>query len=300
MMQNQAEYDYVETQDGDLHSSVEEEVTSDNGSDDLSGDVSSNNQSDEIELLIDDENIMGDDESNHGSPEEEDESEEKSKKETEEDGPELKYDPEENLDKKFVIKHNGKLIETDLKELKMLAQKGIDYSAKTMKLSGYKEMIDTLEQYGVKSIDELNQLIKNPELAEQGLEKVESNPAEDIASQILAQPNAEQFREVVVGLPDTAKELLSKDANTLGRFYNDFSVGVAQKLIPETTKIMALRPEVDFISAYKMAGDKILGKAKHGSRKKVQEPSNSFSDFHDDITDDSDYKSWLDKMNVLE
>jgi len=114
------------------------------------------------------------------------------------------------------IKYNGKEMDLTKEEAVELAQKGLDYSAKTMKLSEHKELLGSLEQYGIKSIEDLNKY-----MAEGGNHIQEPEPSpysedvESIATEIMSRENAGEFREVIESLPDSVRKTLAAEAKTL-------------------------------------------------------------------------------------
>ncbi len=273
----------------------------------------------EIELLIEDEiadeiNSSAEGRGDEGVKDEPGGSDEAEagEKGTEEPG-ELVYDPDENLDRRFVIKHNGQLMEADLKELKALAQKGLNFTHKTMELAKYRQLVETLESIGVTSPDDIVRLVsgQNGETPEPGTtprrDTVVPDPvsvrADAIASEILSRPDGEAFAEMTRSLPDSAREYLSKDPDSLGRLYNDFHDGVAQRLVPEATKIMALRPELDFVSAYRLAyaGTTDGGASKKASANGVEEPKGKgFSGMADEVLSDDEFIEMTKRLMALE
>jgi len=268
----------------------------------------------DIELLIDEEGIMSDTSSDNEEPLSEDNqpsedetpsSEQKDSSEQKNIADEIKelvYEPDEELDKSFVIKVNGELMETSLQELKVLAQKGMSYSAKTMALAKHKDLLGSLEQYGISSVDDLNNFIntnKGEEIKALPESKYDEG-IEQVASEILERDNSSEFKEVISGLPEKAIETVSTDARVLAALYTDFDSGLAQKLLPETKKIMSLRPDMSFEEAYNFAGNRILGGNQNKKAKVIQQPRNSFVEEHSDVLSDDEFNAITAKLSGLQ
>ncbi len=222
----------------------------------------------------------------------------------------LKYDPDENLDRKFVIKHDGELIETDLRELKELAQKGLDFTKKTMALSSYRRMIEELEAMGVDSPQKLREMLAG-ETADipGGSDTERQNPrdgyvpeVERVAEAILSQPDGEEFGGFVRKLPDPARQALAQNPRALSGLYTDFRNGIAPKLYGEVVKTMAMRPDLDFFQAYALAGRKVVpGGSSEDADKAPQEPRRgTFSKAMDEVLTDDDYVRMTQKLTSIE
>jgi hypothetical protein len=217
----------------------------------------------------------------------------------------LKYDPDENLDRKFVIKHNGELIETDLKELKMLAQKGLDFTRKTMELARYRDIVTELKAMGIESPDDLRSVLAGGSEAPTGNES-ERAPGvpevERVAEAILAQPDGEEFGGFVRKLPEQAREALAKNPGALSGLYTDYRNGIAPKLYGEVVKIMAMRPDLDFFQAYAMAGKKMNGGGSRKSGTKApQEPRGGGArTVMDEVLTDEEYLRITQRLTSVE
>ena len=266
--------------------------------------------SQEVELLIDDEGLMDSDTPTETSTPEESENndsqtEQKNSQEEEpkpdSDTKELVYDSDEESDKNFVIKVNGENIETSLKELKVLAQKGLNYSQKTMALAKHNDLLNSLEQYGIDSIEALNSFMANNQ--GETIQEAEKSPygedVEQVATEILQQPNAGEFKEVISGLPDRAMDEVSGNSKMLASLYVDFNSGLAQKLLPETKKVMALRPDLSFYDAYQMAGNRIVG-ATNNKAKAIQQPRNSFVEENSEVLSDKEFQEITARLSGLQ
>lgn len=263
----------------------------------------------QVELLIDDAGIMdeetpsqpdtkpSEEDSNDDTPTSEQDNNDESDKPTTTDE-ELKYDLDEPSDKDYVIKVNGELIKTSLQELKVLAQKGMSYSQKTMDLAKHKDLLNSLEQYGITSIDELNNFMAQGNTEIEEVKSQYSNDVEQVAETIMEQSNAMQFKEVLHTLPQEFIELAGKDAKILGQAYNSFNDGTLAKLAPEARKMMALRPTLSFMDAIQLAGDKIYGKP-NNKAKTIQEPRNSFESKHSDVLTDKEFQELSAKLSTL-
>ncbi|MHA2024122.1 MAG: hypothetical protein ACTSWQ_10720 [Candidatus Thorarchaeota archaeon] len=260
--------------------------------------------SNEIELLIDDEGIMDDatpstpdatlaDSNEQPSEDETPTSEQPSKVD------DLTYDIDEASDKNFVIKVNGELVETSLQELKVLAQKGMDYRNKTMKLAEHKDLLGSLEQYGIKSIDDLNQYMQEGNSHIQEMPKSQySDEVENVSSEIMEQENVSQFQEAIQSLPPEFVAAIGKDAKLLGQTYNSFNDGSLAALAPEAKKMMALRPTLSFMDAIQLAGSRIYGE-KNTRSKSIQEPKNSFMHENSDVMTDKEFQEISAKLSTL-
>ena len=263
--------------------------------------------SNEVQLLIDDEGIMDTTEATEqptdtNTPEAENNAPEVSESESgDEESNESKpaYDLDEISDKSYVIKVNGEEIETSLQELKILAQKGINYSQKTMKLAEHKDLLGSLEQYGIKSIDDLNQYMQEGNSHIQEMPKSQySDEVENVSSEIMEQENVSQFQEVIKSLPPEFVAAIGKDAKLLGQTYNSFNDGSLAALAPEAKKMMALRPTLSFMDAIQLAGSRIYGE-KNTRSKSIQEPKNSFMHENSDVMTDKEFQEISAKLSTL-
>jgi hypothetical protein len=123
--------------------------------------------------------------------------------------------------------------------------------------SGNKTAINGLaEKYKVDLYDLDNDAVYKPE-AQVNV----PTEADYVAQEIMRDERlSAQFKDIVQYVPDSFKEALATDARVLRAFSDDVRSGVAQKILPEAMKTIAMNPNIDFIQAY-MNADKNLSLA---------------------------------------
>ena len=164
-------------------------------------------------------------------------------------------DKDSTLDKPMLIKINGKVHKVDnVSELKDLAERGLNFTQKSQKLSEHRKTIEFLSDNGI-SQDDLDSLIHN-----RGEEPVVTDDAEresnDIATEILSSDYAEAFKETVQTLPENIRSTMAKDPRLLKAFSIDVESGLAQKIMPQVERLMSVNA-MSFRDAYVQAGSKL-------------------------------------------
>lgn len=177
-------------------------------------------------------------------------------------------------------------------ELEDLARKGLNFTRKTQELAKYRTTVDYLNNHNI-DMDTLQTLVEAQNGSKEALGKLakqanidvfdvdtdkEFTPNPDfaprqmsevdmVAEEIQQQPEvAEKFRGFMDYTPDSFKNQLASDADTLRKFATDVRNGVADKIMPEAVKLHALRGG-DFIQSYIEAGNKVF------SQETVEQPT---------------------------
>jgi hypothetical protein len=237
------------------------------------------------------------------------------------------------------IKWNGKEIPVTDEEKTALAQKGFDAEKKwqeAAKIRPFKDVIDsnglTLEQ-----IQTLADIVKgkNPEaialLAKQaGIDlydaevksytpTVESRNYE--LDDVIAEINqdeaiATEMNSYVSSVPQSVKDRFIKEPKILRGLNVDMRQGIAQVIMPEVIKQLAINPSRDFVETYQEVGRVLLSKQETVAKvepkpqptvddkrkvavsKKVSAPTKSVVDDYDAAWDDnSHFQSVLNRLN---
>lgn len=162
----------------------------------------------------------------------------------------------------ILVKANGQVLEiTDSKDVQELINKGLDYTAKTQELAQFRDVLSTLENYGITDSQTLQRVLNGEQEIQQPQQQYQEpqqiNQVNQVAEYILQSDKADEVKTMIGSLPPQAQQVLSSDANILNGFYQDVANGVAQKIIPEATKLMAIRG-LSFIDAYMTAGQSVM------------------------------------------
>lgn len=196
--------------------------------------------------------------------------------ETEEEGTEEVVEVQ-----KYKFKADNQEFEATIDELTALAQKGIDYTKKTQKLAKYRSVVELLDS-GKLSMDQVQALTDAlggkkeafAMLAEQaGIDPYDIDSKgnykpvietvnyelNDIISDI---KNDNEYGTIVNRyvsiLPDDVKKTFTENPSILKELHNHTQQGVAQKIMPEVIKQMAINPNQNFVELYRKVGDSIF------------------------------------------
>ena len=235
--------------------------------------------------------------------------------------------------KLFEVKHNGQVMKLTEDEMLMMANKGFDYTSKTQDLatkrktldivdglddnllqtvsdakSGNKEAVAKLvRDFGIDPYDiDTEQTTYKPVVEEKNyaLDDVIEKINRDV-------PNAETLNGWVNNMPSKSKDFLVNNPNILDELYVHTANGVAQKVMPEVMKQIALNPELDFMGTYnqihsvlikpEVATEEVTVKpvATKDAKKKAsvsKSKSNSRINDHKDIWEDDDLYKKMQEM----
>jgi hypothetical protein len=219
---------------------------------------------------------------------------------------------EENikLDTPILLKNGEAIVDVDnYKDAKDLMERGLDYTKKTQALAQYRDVIGYLEDNGLLDKEVLDRVVRGEALIEEPIQRqeqdVKAHESELLAQKILESDTAEDFRGVVSQLPDEVKDEMRVNPELMNGIFVDVQNGVAQKLMPLTQKLMAVKG-LDFVSAYVEAGNELLVNGKQvnqntdrlknvpksrGNQRKTKYTREDIFDM-----DDSDFEKYLDKL----
>ena len=180
-------------------------------------------------------------------------------------------DPEAQLAKPVLIKINGNVHKVDsVKELKALAEKGVSYTQKTQQLADERREAEFLRDNNI-TREDLDMLI-----ASRGQEPVEvkdneaNEQVESLANEILSGTHADAFKSTASMLPKEIQSEMTKDPQLLQGFYDDVEAGLAQKIMPQVERLMAV-DGMSFQQAYVTAGKQLeTHKQPNGSAAKLR------------------------------
>lgn len=235
------------------------------------------------------------------------------------------------------IKYKGTEIFLNDEELVMMAQKGMDYTRKTQDLAKYRQYIEMIEETGLSLEDfaTLNAAKSGDKSALATIMKkngvdvfdidteqvytpkiVERNYAlEDVIETIKSdEVNGKKIDQYISMVPQSAKDLFIKNPNVLRGLYEDQRSGIADKLMPDVIKEMAINPDADFVETYRAVGERILLKsqkeettsqkpdANRDTKKKatISKRNKSSIKEHQDVwTDDALYEAMKRKVDPM-
>jgi len=196
-------------------------------------------------------------------------------------------EPEENEKEedsdKYAITHKGQEMNMSIDELRAMAQKGFDYTSKTQNLSKQRDIVEVAVENGLTKEDlviladiksgnkEAMALLANkaeidpydidgsgeykPEVTDRNYE------LEDIVSDIKSDiQNNTTIDEWITQLPESAIGVFSQNPSVLKGLHVDAQKGLAQEIMPEVMKQMALNPNANFVSMYQTVGKNIMDK----------------------------------------
>ena len=196
-----------------------------------------------------------------------------------------------DLEKPIVIKYKGKKFDiTSKDQIRDLMERGM---GATQKLQELAEMRKELA------------LKDNPELTDEQLQESETNESvERISQEILDSDIADDFKQVLSVLPEQELGKFRTNPKMLQALQHDVASGLAQQLMPEVEKRMALE-NMSFDEAYMAVGIELMESNGNGqvrdnkARKLGSIPSATTSIMESkpkDIwdLDDKEYKSLMD------
>lgn len=194
---------------------------------------------------------------------------------------EVKEKPSEDFTE--VLKWKGQEIPVTREELIALGQKGFDSEKKWQEAAINRPIKEVLDKFGL-SIEQLTMLgnivkDKNPEalalLAEQNgidlfdAEKKNYKPLvenknyelDDVIAEINQNEEiAVQMNNYVSSVPQKIKDMFIGKPDVLRGLNQDMKQGIAQKIMPEVIKQLAINSNQDFISLYQSIGKSIFSK----------------------------------------
>lgn len=201
----------------------------------------------------------------------------------EQDDTEPTEEPEEdsNEDSFETITYKGQELKLTKDELKTLAQKGFDYTSKTQNLASHRQLIELAEENGL-SPEDIKVLIDAKKGDKEALgylaKQANVDPYDlDIDNAYVPQVEAKnylledavkavqsdnEYGKVIdtwMGmLPSSALELMQKDPKILLDIHSETKTGIAQKVMPEVIKQMAMSPMADFRQSYLKARETVV------------------------------------------
>ncbi len=203
-----------------------------------------------------------------GSDDDEDDEESKTKTEVTESSPEeleTRYkaqmdDKDAKLDQPVVVKVNGKIYEIDsVNELKNLAELGTSATSKYQAIAGHRKTIDFMQDNNL-TVDDLQHL-----LGDRGVQPVMRTDAdnaamqvEDIATEILNGPNADNFTAAAEMLPQGVRDQMMTNPQMLKGFSEDVASGMAARVMPGVERLINVNG-MDFMSAYAQEVQRLYG-----------------------------------------
>jgi hypothetical protein len=196
-----------------------------------------------------------------------DEVEEETEEETEEDSKEETY----------TLNYKGQDIQVTLEEMKELSQKGFDYTTKTQDLSAKRKLIELAEEYDVN-----DEIIATIGEAKKGNKEAFATLANKFGIDPYELDTDSNFKPVIEDknyelddtiksiqadtqngsiidnwinmLPANAKQTFAQNPNILRGLHTDTKNGIAQKIMPDVIKTLALNPNADFVETYQFVG----------------------------------------------
>lgn len=181
------------------------------------------------------------------------------------------------------LKWKGKEIQVTREELIALGQKGFDSEKKWQDVAAIRPYHDLIKDNGL-TVEQVKTLVdivknKNPEalalLAEQSdidmfeaerknyVPKVDARNYEldDVIAEINQNEEiASEMNNYVSSVPTNIREKLTAEPAILRGLNLDMQQGIAQKVMPEVIKQLAINPNQDFVSLYQSIGEKTFSK----------------------------------------
>jgi len=202
-----------------------------------------------------------------------------------------------------VLKWKGKEIPVTREELIALGQKGFDSEKKWQEAAVNRPLKEVIDKYGL-TVEQLTILgnistDKSAEalalLAEQNgidlfeAEKKDYQPVveevnyelNDVISEINENEEiANQMNDYVSSVPQSVKDLLTTKPDVLRGLNQDMKQGIAQKIMPEVIKQLAINSNQDFIKLYQGIGQSMFSQleTKAEEVKEVQQPKSTRED----------------------
>ena len=285
------------------------------------------------------EEVVEEEEETVEQPEEEEESEseespdEEEEADTEESNEEDSIEKQEEEEPKYSIKLGGNDIELTVEELKILAQKGGDYTRKTQDLAKHRQLVELATEKGI-SVEDLAVLADIKDGKKEALARLskqagidpldvdgegdyspvveEKNYAlKDVIEEIKSNPeNSIKVDRYLSAMPDTIKEQLVRSPDVLRGLSVDSMNGVADKIMPDVIKQMMINPHIDFKETYQAVGQKVFAQEQTKvSEKKEEAPretkqkasitkrsTKKVLDDHKDVWEDQELFEKMNKM----
>lgn len=209
---------------------------------------------------------------------EENQSEDEESEDTEET--EENEDSIEEEKKGRTIKWKNQEIFIDDNEIDNFIQKGFDYTQKTMDLAKYRPFIEMINENNLTpeelatltaakngNTDALGKIIGaagvdvfdiNEESDYKPEVKIRNYELDDVIETIQSDTQyGQKIDQYIASIPEQSKKIFIENPQVLKGLYEDEKSGVAANIMPGVIKELALNPNADFLSTYRMVGQKI-------------------------------------------
>ncbi len=169
-------------------------------------------------------------------------------------------DGEAVIGKPILVKINGETTEiANVNDMKNLIEKGLGATKSFQQIAEHKKTLQFMEENNI-SMDDLNHIVGGTSTTDD-LGQVEDNnvniqEVENVANDILQSEYADDFKSGLEFVPSNIKEQLTNDPALLKDLAADYESGIAQKIIPQVEKLMAIKG-LNFFQAYAMAGQSL-------------------------------------------
>ena len=183
--------------------------------------------------------------------------------------------------KVFKIKAMGTELELTEDEIKILASKGIDYTAKTKQLAKYRQIIELTKDISTEELNVLKDLKNGNKEAiiklandydidlydldtdkEPEINDYSTNPTQielqEVENRIMADTDTlPKVKQVLDIIPQEFKEVMTEQPQILEGLYSDIKDGIGEPIVKEALKTYAIYGG-DFLKHYVNAGEKIV------------------------------------------
>jgi len=199
---------------------------------------------------------------------------------TENQGDDLDNEEEDSSEGR-TIKWKGQEIFIKNDEIDTFLQKGFDYTKKTQDLAKYRPFIEMINEKGLTyedlvtyfdakngNTEAIAEIMKQAQVEALDIDenstytpKVEQKNYElnDIIEDIKGDETyGLKVDSYIAAIPDNAKQVFIENPNILKGFYEDVKAGVADKVMPEVIKSMAINPNADFLDTYQSIGRQVF------------------------------------------
>lgn len=246
-----------------------------------------------------------------------------------EDGEELEDSVDTSEEDTHTIQYKGQDMNLTKAELVELAQKGFDYTTKTQDLSSKRRFIELAEEY---DIDE--EILANIGESKKGNKEAFATLANKFGIDPYELDSEADFKPVIeqknYELDDAINEIkadtehsgtvdnwinmlppkvgneFAMNPNILRGLHTDTRSGLAQKVMPEVIKTLALNPNADFLETYQSIGSQVVSETKEvkpeasrETKKKMavsKKKVSSHTTDHQDVWSDDDLYKKMQQM----
>lgn len=193
-----------------------------------------------------------------------------------------------------VLKWKGKEIPVTMEELIALGQKGFDSEKKWQEAAINRPIKEVIDKFGLSAehLTMLGNIVKdkNPEalalLAEQnGIDLFEAERknyqpiVEDVnyeLNDVIDEINqdeeiATQMNDYIGSVPNSVRDRLTSEPDILRGLNLDMKQGIAQQIMPEVIKQLAINPNQDFVRLYQQVGTKVFSQGDNKVEEVVKE-----------------------------